>query len=177
MGGTLRMRAAIVACLALAACGGSGEAAKSEFNGRVEGAVDGVMRGEAWFCDGPRGAVLVVEDERRASSIAFEGPPGSIRSGAWLLDDAPQAGGFKVVPQLNGYPDPDAPRLEWTVRGGTLTLDSVGNDVAAGRYQAETVTVDVEPKDLGDGRYSRIPNKGGVLAGFFRATRRECPGP
>ncbi len=164
---------AAAALAALAACGGSKE--EGEFNGRVEGSVEGVMRGDAWFCDGPSGALLVVEDARRGAMIAFQAPQGAVREGAWLLGREPQPGGFAVNPMLQFYPDPDAQRLETVVRGGTLTVDRVEGGAASGRFEAETVTVDVAPTDFGDGRYGRIPNKAGKLAGFFRATERPCP--
>ena len=175
MGGTMRMKlATAAACAGLVACGGGAEDA-GEFNGRVEGSVEGVLRGGAWFCDAPSGALLVVEDERRGSMIVFEGPQDSLKPGAWLLNNEPQPGGFVVHSMLQNYPDPDAARLESVARGGTLTLDTVAGNLASGRFTAQTVTVDAAPRELGNGRIGRIPNRAGTLAGFFRATRRECP--
>lgn len=175
MGGTMRMTlSAAAACAGLAACGGGGGEA-GEFNGRVEGSIEGVLRGGAWFCDAPSGALLVAEDERRGSMIVFQGPQGSVKPGAWLLNDDPQPGGFVLNALLQNYPDPDAARLESITRGGTLTLDTVAGGFASGRFTAETVTVDAVPRDLGGGRTARIPNRAGKVAGFFRAARRECP--
>ncbi len=159
------------AALVLAGCGEE----KGDFNGRVSGSIEGVLGGTSWFCEGPGGALLTMEDERRKSAISFIGAPGSITPGAWLLSREPQPGAFRVDAALTGYPDPDAERLAIHVRGGKLTIDAVRDGVASGRYQAETVTTDMMPTVRPDGRVGRVPNKAGTLVGFFKAVRRECP--
>lgn len=169
----MRPRVLAAAALVLAGCGDE----SGDFNGRVGGSVEGPLSGSSWYCEGPGGALLTMEDERRGSAISFVGAPGSITPGAWLLGREPQPGGFKVDAVLDGYPDPDASRLAVHVRGGKLTIDAVRDGMASGRYEAETVTVDVMPTIHADGRVGRVPNKAGTLVGFFKAVRRECPAP
>ena len=169
------MRARAVAAVALLAAGCGKES--GDFNGRVSGAVEGPLTGTSWYCEGPGGALLTMEDERRGSAISFVGAPGSITPGSWLLVREPQPGGFRVDAVLSGYPDPDAERLAIHVRGGKLTIDGVRDGLVSGRYEAETVTVDVLPTIHPDGRVGRVPNAAGTLVGFFKAVRRECPAP
>ncbi|HEX8361097.1 MAG TPA: hypothetical protein VF613_13375 [Longimicrobium sp.] len=164
-------RGLIVASLLLAGCGEKG----GDFEGRVTGSIEGPMRGTAWHCEGPRGSLLVVHDERRKAMIAFTGAPGAIKPGAWLLRQEALPGGFGMNAMMQLYPDPDAERLEARVRGGTLTIDAIDDGLAAGRYQADVVTVDVIPTLKPDGRVGRLPNKAGTLVGFFKAVKRECP--
>jgi hypothetical protein len=165
----------MVAAAALLAAGCGKET--GDFNGRVTGAVEGPLNGTSWYCEGPGGALLTMEDERRGSVISFVGAPGAITPGAWLLVREAQPGGFRVDAVLSGYPDPDAERLAIHVRGGKLTIDAVRDGVASGRYEAETVTTDVLPTIHPDGRVGRVPNAAGTLVGFFKAVRRECPAP
>jgi hypothetical protein len=169
----MRARVLIAAALVLAGCGGE----SGDFNGRVAGALEGPLSGTSWYCEGPAGVLLTMEDERRGSAISFVGAPGSITPGAWLLGMEPQPGGFKVDAVLDRYPDPDADRLAVHVRGGKLTIDAVRDGLVSGRYEAETVTTDVMPTVHPDGRVGRVPNAAGTLVGFFKAVRRECPAP
>lgn len=173
MGGEVRMRARILAAAVLVLAGCAEE--KGDFNGRVTGSVEGVLTGTSWYCEGPAGALLTMEDERRKSAISFVGAAGSITPGAWLLGREMQPGGFKVDAVLTSYPDPDASRLAVHVRGGTLTIDAVRDGVASGRYEAQTVTFDVVPTIHADGRVGRVPSKAGTLVGFFKAAQRDCP--
>lgn len=168
------MRARVLAAALLVA--GCGEES-GDFNGRVSGAVEGPLSGTSWYCERPGGALLTMEDERRKSVIAFVGAAGSLTPGSWLLGREQQPGGFRVDPILSGYPDPDAERLAIHVRGGKLTIDAVRDGLVSGRYEAETVTVDVLPTIHADGRVGRVPNAAGTLVGFFKAVRRECPAP
>lgn len=166
------MRAGLVAAaLVLAGCAGE----SGDFNGRVSGALEGPLGGTSWYCDGPGGAVLTMEDERRGSLITFSGAPGALTPGSWLLGMEQQPGGFQVDAMLKRYPDPDAERLGVHVRGGKLTIDAVRDGVVSGRYEAETVTTDVLQTIHADGRVGRVPNAAGTLVGFFKAVRRECP--
>jgi hypothetical protein len=165
------MRRGVLAAFLLAGCGEKG----GEFEGRVTGAIEGPMRGAAWYCEGPQGAVLLVSDERRKAMIAFNGAPGAVKPGAWLLRAEVQPGTFAVTPMLQLYPDPDAERLEAHVRGGTLTIDAVRDGTASGRYQVDVVTIDAMPTLKPDGRMGRIPNAAGTMVGFFKAVQRECP--
>ena len=165
------MRRMVLAAFLLAGCGEKG----GDFEGRVTGSIEGPMRGTAWWCDGPRGATLVVSDERRKVMIAFNGAPGAVKPGAWLLRAEVQPGTFAVTPMLQLYPDPDAERLEARVRGGTLTIDAVQDGTASGRYEADMVTVDAMPALKPDGRLGRSPNRAGTRGGRFKAVRRECP--
>ena len=165
----------MVAATALLAAG-CGEK-RGDFNGRVGGGVEGPLSGTSWYCEGPAGALLTMEDERRGSVISFVGAPGSLTPGAWLLSREPQPGAFQVDAALTRYPDPDAERLAIHVRGGKLTIDAVRDGLVSGRYEAETVTVDVLPSIHADGRVGRVPNAAGTLVGFFKAARRECPAP
>lgn len=163
-------RAALAACL-LAGCGEN----RGDFEGRVTGSIEGPMRGTAWYCEGPRGSTLLVSDERRKAMIAFNGAPGAVKPGAWLLRAEAQPGTFAVTPMLQLYPDPDAERLEARVRAGTLKIDAVRDGTASGRFEADMVTVDAMPTLKPDGRVGRIPNRAGTLAGRFKAVRIECP--
>jgi len=163
----------LAAALMLAGCGEE----TGDFNGRVSGDVEGPLSGTAWYCEGPGGALLTMDDERRGSAISFVGVPGSLTPGAWLLGREPQPGRFKVDAVLHRYPDPDAARLAVHVSEGKLTIDAVRDGLATGRYEAKTVTVDVQPTNHPDGRIGRVPNAAGTLVGFFKAVRRECPAP
>ena len=165
------MRARILAVLALAACGEP----RGDFNGRVEGSIEGPLAGESWYCEDASRAYLVMEDPRRKSTIIFNGARGGVEPGAWLLASEAQPGGFGVSTQLEKYPDPDADRLGVSVMGGTLTIDAVRDGVVSGRYSAETVTVDVAPTLRADGRVGRVPNRAGKLVGFFKAVKKDCP--
>jgi hypothetical protein len=84
----MRVRRAVLAALLLTACGEKG----GDFEGRVTGSIEGPMRGTAWWCDSPRGATLLVSDERRKVMIAFNGAPGAVKPGAWLLRAEVQPG-------------------------------------------------------------------------------------
>jgi hypothetical protein len=162
----------VAASLVLAACAGE---RTGDFNGRVEGSIEGVLSGESWYCDGPRGAALVMEDRRTGSTVTFDAEPGGVRAGAWLLRAERQPGTFGVATAFDTVFDPDARRLGVHVSSGTLTIDAVQDETASGRYRAEMVTVDALPSFHKDGRVGRIPNKSGALVGFFKAVKRECP--
>ncbi len=168
----MRARAAVAASLVLAACAGE---RTGDFNGRVEGSIEGVLSGESWYCDGPNGAALVMVDRRSGSTITFDADQGGVKPGAWLVRGERQPGAFAASTAFDTTFDPDAGRLAVHVRSGTLTIDAVQDETASGRYRAETVTVDALPTVHKDGRVGRIPNKSGALVGFFKATRRECP--
>ncbi|HEY0035524.1 MAG TPA: hypothetical protein VGB66_02490, partial [Longimicrobium sp.] len=136
------MRARIVAAaVVLAGCGGE----RGDFNGRVEGSIEGPLAGESWYCENPGGAYLVMDDSRRNARVVFRGARGAIEPGAWLIGKAPQPGGFGLSAALGAYPDPDAERLDVHVQGGTLTIDANRDGIVSGRYKAETVTVDTLP--------------------------------
>jgi hypothetical protein len=166
----MRARAALLP-LALAGCAGQ----EGDFNGRVEGAFEGVLSGESWYCEGPSGAALVMVDRRSGSTITFDADPGGVKPGAWLVRGQRQPGTFAVTTAFDTTFDPDAGRLAVHVRSGTLTIDAVQDGTASGRYRAETVTVDALPTVHKDGRVGRIPNMSGALVGFFKAVKRECP--
>ena len=166
----MRARAALLA-LALAACGEP----EGDFNGRVEGSFEGALSGGSWYCDGPRGAALVMVDRRTGSTITFDADPGGVKPGAWLVRAERQPGTFALATAFDTVFDPDADRLSVHVRSGTLTIDAVREEIASGRYKAETVTVDGLPTIHKDGRVGRIPNKAGSMVGFFKAVKRDCP--
>lgn len=192
--GTTRILAPL-AVLALAACGGDrktdgGEAGERAaqapaasaraadgaaalvpdggFRAALSGPVRGELTGEGFFCRGPEGFLMLLEDTPRSANLSFGAPePAPPARGEYPLVevDGARPGALWAFPVLYEYPG--AGLYTFRLARGTISVTESSPDALAGSFRME-LSASPAPWHVPDGE--PVP---ALVTGAFRARYHE----